>query len=143
MSEVKRFVVDMQGRGEECVLATDYDRELHNAIAAGIRMQDKCAALEAENENLRLSWGLLRSENNALRQQLAGEKALTDTLREEISEHSNDLTVTYLAGGYDMRQQRDKLAGLLKEIAVGVSRRELLAADVCAMIDAALAEIKP
>ena len=27
------------------------------------------AALEAEHENLRLSWGLLRSENNALRQQ--------------------------------------------------------------------------
>ena len=34
-SEVKRFVVDMQGRGEECVLASDY------------------AALEAECERLR------------------------------------------------------------------------------------------
>lgn len=67
------------------------------------------AALEAENENLRLSWGLLRSENNAL------------------------------------RQQRDKLAGLLREVksayTTAIHWEDMQKA--MAQIDAALAEIKP
>ena len=52
------------------IKAADYDRDIQERIAAGILMQDeRYAALEAEHGNLRLSWGLLWSENNALRQQ--------------------------------------------------------------------------
>ena len=90
MSEMKTQVVwlpDGFGGGEhtEVCRATDY------------------AALEAENENLRLSWGLLRSENNAL------------------------------------RQQRDKLAGLLRDIFSSESR----GLDWAKKINAALAELNP
>lgn len=42
-----------EGCEVEVVLASDYEREVRCTIAAGIRMQDKCAALEAELAKLR------------------------------------------------------------------------------------------
>ena len=41
-----------EGCEVEVVTASDHEREVQRAIAAGIRMQDKCAALEAERERL-------------------------------------------------------------------------------------------
>ncbi|WAD26633.1 hypothetical protein OS670_19895 [Pseudomonadaceae bacterium T75] len=47
------------------VLATDYEREVRCAIAAGIRMQDKCAALEVERDRLRDQVKVLQSDANS------------------------------------------------------------------------------
>lgn len=63
MSDVKRYdavhiryednnIRYGEGCEVEMVTAADYEREVMIAIAAGIRMQDKCAALEAENTRL-------------------------------------------------------------------------------------------
>ncbi len=41
-----------EGCEVEVVTASDYEREVSCAVAAGIRMQDKCADLEAECERL-------------------------------------------------------------------------------------------
>lgn len=120
MSEVKRFVVDMQGRGEECVLATDY------------------AALEAECERLRQQ----PARDSAELRRLCAER---DALRQQLAER--DATIERLEAGiprlqeqaYQARTQRDKLAGLLRE----VSNSESRGLDWAKQINAALAEIKP
>ena len=57
----------------------------------------------------------IEAERDTLRQQLA-------EARDEISQHSNDLALAYMKGGADMRQQRDKLAGLLRDVRVIVAR---------------------
>ena len=54
MSDVKRMTVNgpelelSEDDHGEFVYYDDYEREVRCAIAAGIRMQDKCTALEAE-----------------------------------------------------------------------------------------------
>ena len=57
-SEVKILYTDgywdkrVSSEDVEVVLVSEHEREVQRAIAAGIRMQDKCAALEAENARL-------------------------------------------------------------------------------------------
>lgn len=89
------------------------------------------AALEAENENLRLSWGLLRSENNALRQQrdkLAG--LLGDLAGAARSVNSGPRHALKVEGDDEpVYPQRAEWVEWLKELG--------------AAADAALAEIKP
>lgn len=80
----------------------------------------------------------IEAERDTLRQQLA-------EARDEITQHSNDLTLAYMKGGADMRQQRDRLAGLLREIAIGISKRDMPTEQQLNAwfdrIDAALAEV--
>jgi len=54
-----------EGCEVEVVTASDHEREVQRAIAAGIRMQDKCAALEAECERLRSQVSALQSDANS------------------------------------------------------------------------------
>ena len=95
--------------------AADYDRDIRECIAAGILMQDeRYAALEAEHENLRLSWGLLWSENNALRQQ---RDKLAGLLREEFPRVDPDkpipLDEVKHCCEYVLYQERERLHRLI------------------------------
>jgi hypothetical protein len=114
MSEVKRYEV----------YGHDWDSEA-NPHGFWVMYADY-AALEAECENLRLSWGLLRSENNALRQQLA-----------EMTEQRD----SFQRAGIRAMEQRDKMAAALERIAdTDPDDGTAWFHDVA---NAALAEIKP
>lgn len=56
-----------EGCEVEVVTARDYEREVRIAIAAGQRMQDKCDALQAEAEALRVALHEIASVNPAQR----------------------------------------------------------------------------
>ena len=73
--------------------------------------------------------GKLQDERDTLRQQIA-------EARYEITQHSNDLALAYMKGGADMRQQRDRLAQILRDLVPGCKWRIMRP-----RIDAALAEI--
>lgn len=73
--------------------------------------------------------GKLQDERDTLRQQIAD-------ARDEITQHSNDLALAYMKGGADMRQQRDRLAQILRDLVPGCKWRIMRP-----RIDAALAEI--
>lgn len=85
-SDVKKYSwhVDAGCMVEEAdgayVESEDHEREVQRAIAAGIRMQDKCAALEAECERLREALdrqSVITGDYIARCQRLADELAIT------------------------------------------------------------------
>ena len=77
--------------------------------AAVAKLREECEHLKDCQENAMLHMTGLVSERNTLRQQLA-------EARDEITQHSNDLALAYMKGGADMRQQRDRLAELLRMV---------------------------
>ena len=100
MSEVKRFVVDVQGRGEECVLASDYaaleaecertESRLHEVASLCATVEQERDALEAERDHLKACQenaelhitGLVAERNAALQQRDKLAKVLEDVERE-------------------------------------------------------------
>lgn len=145
MSNVQKFY-GQDARGVLCVRATDYAtlEAEYNAI------ETKCASLgnslmAVTTRHFAESW-TKRTSDAELEQYLSAGiaqlEAECERLRLNFAEY-NEAIACYQSERDTLRQQRDKLAGLLRHIAAGVSRRELLAADVCAVIDAALAELKP
>ena len=75
----------------------------------------------------------LEAECDTLRQQI-------DEARDEISQHSNVLTIAYMAGAADMRQQCNRLAGLLRMVRQDGWYHPLEEHEI-AQIDSALAEV--
>ena len=90
---------------------------------------EECEHLKDCQENAMLHMTGLVSERDTLRQQLA-------EARDEITQHSNDLALADMKGGADMRQQRDRLAQILRDLVPGCKWRVMRP-----RIDAALAEI--
>ena len=126
--------------------ATTYSREVADrwlakgwpvtGIANAADAQAIIDGLRGENERIRLNIAeynetvaCYQSERDTLRQQLA-------EARDEITQHSNDLALAYMNGGADMRQQRDRLAQILRDLVPGCKWRIMRP-----RIDAALAEI--
>ena len=137
-----RYGIGIVGGITAFVSADDGCMVLHDDHQRAIaELREECEQLRVFNKSLdeeatkRLQ-DVIEAENEAhtLRQQLA-------EARDEITQHSNDLSIAYMAGGADMRHQRDKLAGLLERArgcidAMGWD-------DLETAIDAALAEVKP
>ena len=71
------------------VLASDHDSEVQRVMAAGIRMQDKCAALEAERERLADALdrqSVITGDYIARCQRLADELAITRRVIDRIDQ---------------------------------------------------------
>lgn len=125
--EIQRNTIDYLNRDvaelrEECErLREDHDKSWR---LAGINLENLSAAL---------------ADNDTLRQQLAERDAEIDSLKERLSnraaEHCDDL-----ADKIELEVQRDKLAGLLREVR---GYYKAMPAGMGGRIDAALAEVKP
>lgn len=101
------------------------------------RTQRIVAELQEERNTLRIVAGSVCGERDTLRQQLADSDA---ALRE--SRANDQAAMWHLA---DMRQQRDKLAGLLREAAQIIDRLKgdpVAAGEMLGDIDAALDEVE-
>lgn len=117
--------------------------EFNLSLYGGCAMTDKLLIdrdlLERIPLDVLKTYGYAQTAHNiesilaAPRQQLA-------EARDEITQHSNDLALAYMKGGADMRQQRDRLAGLLRMVRQDGWYHPLEEHEI-AQIDAALAEV--